>query len=60
MSYASIDDIKKIEKLSKWEDRDVTKTLYGMLSRAAQNYPNHDAVSYQIFSGPKDLSLIHI
>ena len=54
MSYASIDDIKKIEKLSKWEDRDVPKTLYGMLSRAAQNYPNHDAVSYQIFSGPKD------
>ena len=54
MSYASIDDIRKIEKLSKWEDRDVPKTLYGMLSRAAQNYPNHDAVSYQIFSGPKD------
>ena len=54
MSYASIDDIKKIEKLSKWEDRGVPKTLYGMLSRAAQNYPNHDAVSYQIFSGPKD------
>jgi len=54
MSYASIDDIKKIEKLSKWEDRDVPKTLYGMLSRAAENYPNHDAVSYQIFSGPKD------
>ena len=54
MSYASIADIKKIEKLSKWEDRDVPKTLYGMLSKAAQNYPNHDAVSYQIFSGPKD------
>ena len=54
MSYASLDDIKKIEKLSKWEDRDVPKTLYGMLSKAAQNYPNHDSVSYQIFSGPKD------
>ena len=54
MSYASIDDIKKIEKLSKWEDRGVPKTLYGMLSRAVQNYPNHDAVSYEIFSGPKD------
>ena len=36
------------------EDRGVPKTLYGMLSRAVQNYPNHDAVSYQIFSGPKD------
>jgi len=54
MTYASIEDIKKIEKLSKWEDRDVPKTLYGMLLRAAQNYPNHDAVSYQIFSGPTD------
>jgi len=53
MSYASIDDVKKIEKFSKWEDRDVPKTLFGMLSKTAQNYPNHDAVSYQIFSDPK-------
>ena len=54
MSYALPDDLKNIENEVAWEDRDNPKTLYGMLSRTVQRFPNHDAVSYQIFSGPKD------
>ncbi len=54
MSYALPDDLKDIENEVAWKDRDNPKTLYGMLSRTVQKFPNHDAVSYQIFSGPKD------
>jgi fatty-acyl-CoA synthase/long-chain acyl-CoA synthetase len=54
MGYALPSDLKNIENEATWDDRDNPKTLYGMLSRTVQNFPNHDAVSYQIFSGPKD------
>ena len=54
MSYALPDDLKNIENEVAWKDRDNPKTLYGMISRTVQKFPNHDAVSYQIFSGPKD------
>ncbi len=54
MSYALPDDLKDIENEAAWKDRDNPKTLYEMLSRTVQRFPNHDAVSYQIFSGPKD------
>ena len=54
MSYALPDDLKDIENEVAWKDRDNPKTLYEMLSRTVQKFPNHDAVSYQIFSGPKD------
>ena len=54
MSYALPDDLINIENEVAWKDRDNPKTLYGMISRTVQKFPNHDAVSYQIFSGPKD------
>ena len=54
MGYALPGDLKNIENEAAWDDRDNPKTLYGMLLRTVQNFPNHDAVSYQIFSGPKD------
>ena len=54
MGYALPGDLKNIENEASWDDRDNPKTLYGMLLRTVQNFPNHDAVSYQIFSGPKD------
>ena len=54
MSYALPDDLINIENEVAWNDRDNPKTLYEMISRTVQKFPNHDAVSYQIFSGPKD------
>ena len=54
ISYALPDDLINIENEVAWKDRDNPKTLYGMISRTVEKFPNHDAVSYQIFSGPKD------
>ncbi|MEM6312103.1 MAG: acyl-CoA synthetase [Pseudomonadota bacterium] len=54
MTFAGIADRDAIEAQMPWEERDVPKTLYSLLSRTAQKFPNNKAVSYQIFSGPKD------
>ena len=54
MSYAGLATKAEIEAEMPWEERDVPKTLYEMLSNTASKFPNHNAVSYQIFSGPKD------
>ncbi|MCF7777875.1 acyl-CoA synthetase [Sulfitobacter sp. M220] len=54
MSFAGIEDRNAIEAEMPWADRDVPKTLWGMLSETAGKFPSHDAISYQLFSGPKD------
>ncbi|WP_406648792.1 acyl-CoA synthetase [Aliisedimentitalea scapharcae] len=54
MSFAGMEDRTAIETEMSWEDRPLPATLYQMLSDTAGKFPNHDAVSYQIFSGPKD------
>ena len=54
MTFAGIEDRNAIEAEMPWEERDVPKTLYALLSNTAQKFPKHDAISYQIFSGPKD------
>ncbi|WP_417816630.1 acyl-CoA synthetase [Tritonibacter scottomollicae] len=54
MAFATTADVAAIEQECAWADRDVPKTLYGLLSRTAGNFPNNRAVSYQIFSGPTD------
>lgn len=53
MSFAGIADRDAIENEMPWAERDVAKTLYGMLSATVDKFPNHNAISYQIFSGPK-------
>lgn len=53
MTFAGIADRDAIQNEMPWEERDVAKTLFGMLSRTAESYPNHNAISYQIFSDPK-------
>ncbi len=53
MTFAGIADAKAIENEMPWEQRDVAKTLYGMLSETTRKFPNHNAMSYQIFSDPK-------
>lgn len=54
MTFAGMDDRNAIEAQMPWAERDLPKTLYGMLSRTAGKFPENNAISYQIFSGPKD------
>jgi acyl-CoA synthetase (AMP-forming)/AMP-acid ligase II len=54
MGYSGIADRDAIEAESAWEDRDLHKTLYGMLSSTASKFPNNKAISYQLLSGPTD------
>jgi acyl-CoA synthetase (AMP-forming)/AMP-acid ligase II len=54
MSFAGVEDRNAIEAEMPWADRDVAKTMWGLLSNTAGKFPDHDAISYQLFSGPKD------
>jgi fatty-acyl-CoA synthase len=54
MAYEGMKDRNRIEAEMPWEARDVPVTLYGLLSKTAGKFPTHNAISYQIFSGPKD------
>ena len=54
MGFASTADRDAIQAEMPWEQRDLPKTLFGLLSRTAGRFPDRPAVSYQIFSGPKD------
>ena len=54
MTFAGIEDRNAIEAEMPWEDRDVAKTLWGLLSNTADKFPSHEAISYQLFSGLKD------
>ena len=54
MTFATIEDIKAIEQKMPWEDRDVAKTIFGVLSKTASKFPDNKAVSFQLLSGPTD------
>lgn len=54
MTFAGIEDRDAMEQEMPWEKRDVAVTLYQLLAGTAARVPDNDAVSYQIFSGPKD------
>jgi len=54
MAFAGIADKTRLETEMPWEQRDVPATLYGLLTRTKDKFPQRPAVSYQIFSGPKD------
>ena len=54
MAFASVADRDRIENEMAWEARDTAVTLKGMLDRAEANFGARNAVSYQLFSGPKD------
>ncbi|MBB3993449.1 acyl-CoA synthetase (AMP-forming)/AMP-acid ligase II [Sulfitobacter undariae] len=56
MGFSGIADRDAIEAESAWEDRDLHKTLYGMLSATTAKFPNRKAVSYQLLSGPTDFA----
>jgi len=52
--FASVADRDAIENAVTWENRDVAKTVYDMLSRTKDRHGSRNAVSYQILSGPTD------
>lgn len=53
-TFSNVADALAIEQEMPWADRNLPVTLYGLLSRAADNYPKNKAISYQLQSGPKD------
>lgn len=54
MSFANLADRNAIENEMPWSERDVPVTLHQMLSRTARRFPDHNATSFQLLSGPKD------
>ena len=54
MGFASIEDTLALEKEMSWEQRDVAKTLFGLLNETADKFPERPAISYQLLSGPQD------
>ncbi|KEJ89859.1 acyl-CoA synthetase [Sulfitobacter donghicola] len=56
MKFSGIVDRDAIEAESAWEDRDVHKTLYSLLADTTKKFPDRNALSFQLLSGPKDPS----
>ncbi|WP_435311323.1 acyl-CoA synthetase [Primorskyibacter sedentarius] len=54
MSFASMADRDAIEGECAWGERDLPKTIFGLLDKTATAFPDRPAVSYQLTSGPKD------
>ncbi len=54
MAFVGKEDKARIEQEMAWEDRDLPVTFHQLLSRTAEKFPNHNAVSFQLFSGPND------
>jgi fatty-acyl-CoA synthase/long-chain acyl-CoA synthetase len=54
MAYAGLEDKRALEAEMPWEERDVSTTIYEQLSKTAAAFPTHNAVSFQLFSGPTD------
>ncbi|MCE8534849.1 acyl-CoA synthetase [Ruegeria pomeroyi] len=54
MPFAGLEDRARVENEMPWEARDVPATLHKLLTRTATRFPNHNAMSYQLLSGPTD------
>ncbi|MBO9433433.1 acyl-CoA synthetase [Ruegeria sp. R13_0] len=54
MAFVGKEDKARIEQEMTWEDRNLPVTFHQLLSRTAEKFPNHNAVSFQLFSGPND------
>ncbi len=54
MTYATLDDRAAIENEATWEDRDTPVNTWQLLSGTAAKHGSHDAVTFQMFSGPGD------
>jgi acyl-CoA synthetase (AMP-forming)/AMP-acid ligase II len=53
MAFAGVADSAAIEAEGPWEDRDMPRTTWGVLSRTAARVGGRPAVSFQLLSDPK-------
>ena len=54
MAFATLEDKIRLEQEADWAARDVPATIFGFLSKTAERFPERNAISFQLFSGPKD------
>ena len=54
MTYAGYADRDAIENEAAWSERGLPATIWQQLSQTAERFPDRPAVSYQMFSGPRD------
>ncbi|MFV0385283.1 acyl-CoA synthetase [Paracoccus sp. (in: a-proteobacteria)] len=52
--FRHYDDRNAIEAAMPYQARDLPKTLYALLARTADRFPDRPAVSFQLLSGPGD------
>ena len=52
--FANLADVKTIEQEQPWPESQPATTLYELLTKTRDKFPNHNAISYQLFSGPTD------
>ena len=52
--FTSMADRNAIEEAMTWDARGIPTSVYGTLSQTAETFGGHNAVSFQILSGPKD------
>lgn len=50
MTYATIEDRDAIQNEAAWEDRDLPKTTYQMLTQTAAKFADRNAVTFQLLS----------
>ncbi|TFL16616.1 acyl-CoA synthetase [Jannaschia formosa] len=54
MAFRNKQDILDIEAEQSWDEAQPARTVYELLSNTAARHGSRPAVSYQLFSGPKD------
>ncbi|NIZ07918.1 acyl-CoA synthetase [Pseudooceanicola sp. HF7] len=54
LAYTGVEGAKRLTNEMPWEARDVPKTVFEMISRTATAFPERNAISFQLESGPGD------
>ncbi|MBT8152824.1 acyl-CoA synthetase [Epibacterium ulvae] len=54
MGFSTAEECAQFESKMTYEERGMPATLYALLAQTAGKFPNHNAISYQLFSGAKD------
>ncbi|MDF1728125.1 MAG: acyl-CoA synthetase [Sulfitobacter sp.] len=54
MEYTGYKERAIIEAEGPWAERDLPKTLFGLLSRTTDRFPQHRAITFQLLSGATD------
>jgi len=54
VSFATVEDVKRIEHEQPWPAAQPADTIYGLLSKTRDRHGPLNATSFQMFSGPKD------